>query len=157
MSKSSAVFVAATRQHVGKTSTCLGLVSGLTKRFGRVGFIKPVGQEHVKAENVRVDKDVKLVREHFSLTHCRLEQMSPVVIPAGYTRKYLDKVDGFGDTEQLYKINSSFAAIRDSSDFVVVEGTGHVGVGSICNVSNAQVAAMLGVRTALRVRLLRSR
>jgi BioD-like phosphotransacetylase family protein len=67
------IFVAATRQHVGKTSTSLALVSGLRKKFGKVGFIKPVGQQHVPAfsdsENkmIRVDKDVVLMREHFDL------------------------------------------------------------------------------------------
>eukprot|EP00957_Ditylum_brightwellii_P186925 14234890-Ditylum_brightwellii.AAC.1 len=40
------IYVAATKQHVGKTSVSLALVSGLKKRFGKVGFIKPVGQQH---------------------------------------------------------------------------------------------------------------
>ena len=39
------IFVAATKQHVGKTSVSLSLMSGLKKRFKKVGFIKPVGQE----------------------------------------------------------------------------------------------------------------
>lgn len=34
------VYIAATRQHVGKTSTSLALLSGLQKRFNRVGFMK---------------------------------------------------------------------------------------------------------------------
>lgn len=38
------IFVAATRQHVGKTTTSLAIMSGLQKRFDKVGFIKPVGQ-----------------------------------------------------------------------------------------------------------------
>lgn len=38
------IFVAATKQHVGKTSTSLALLSGLQKRFDKVGFIKPVGE-----------------------------------------------------------------------------------------------------------------
>jgi len=41
------IFIAATKQHVGKTSVSLAMVSGLKKRFAKVGFIKPVGQEHV--------------------------------------------------------------------------------------------------------------
>lgn len=67
------IFVAATKQHVGKTTTSLAIMSGLQKRFGRVGFIKPVGQQHVEVnsgkgdEMLRVDKDVCLVKEHFRL------------------------------------------------------------------------------------------
>jgi len=68
------IFVAATRQHVGKTTTSLAIMSGLQKRFEKVGFIKPVGQQHVEVksgkgddETLRVDKDVCLVKEHFHL------------------------------------------------------------------------------------------
>jgi len=43
-----AIFIAATGQNVGKTTICLGLPAGLRKRFSRVGFIKPVGQQHVE-------------------------------------------------------------------------------------------------------------
>ena len=41
------IYVAATKQHVGKTTTSLALMAGLQKRFPKVGFIKPVGQQHV--------------------------------------------------------------------------------------------------------------
>ena len=66
------ILVAATRQHVGKTTLSLALMSGLRKRFGdRVGFIKPVGQEHVRpaGEAFSVDKDVELMRMYFGLDH----------------------------------------------------------------------------------------
>jgi AAA domain len=43
------LFVAATRQHVGKTTVSLALINGLKKRFKEVGFIKPVGQQHVSS------------------------------------------------------------------------------------------------------------
>lgn len=35
------IFVAATRQHVGKTTVSLALLSGLQKRYEKVGFVKP--------------------------------------------------------------------------------------------------------------------
>ena len=37
-----AVFIGATGQHVGKTTTCLGVVSALQRRFDNVTFMKPV-------------------------------------------------------------------------------------------------------------------
>jgi hypothetical protein len=83
------IFVAATKQHVGKTTTSLALLSGLKKRFEKVGFIKPVGQQHLKVPGsgnqgaIRVDKDVVLMREHFDLSHIEYQDMSPVIIPQG--------------------------------------------------------------------------
>jgi len=44
------VFVAATQQNDGKTTTSLGLFSALRRKFGRIGFIKPVGQRFVDIE-----------------------------------------------------------------------------------------------------------
>ena len=86
------IYIAATRQHVGKTTTSLAILSGLAKRFDKIGFVKPVGQQHVKVasnisgEEIRVDKDVELVKEHFHLDHLSYECMSPVLIPSGYTK-----------------------------------------------------------------------
>jgi hypothetical protein len=94
------------------------------KRVGRVAYIKPVGQETVESESLHIDKDVKLVRDCFGLAH-RLGHMSPVVVPPGFTREYLDRCeDPELLTDQLSRIRTSFAAVCDGSDFVVAEGTG---------------------------------
>ena len=90
------VFVAASRQHVGKSSSCLGIVNACVGRFGKCGFIKPVGQRTVPVlgndgAEIRVDKDVKLMREFFNIED-EYASMSPVVVPSGYTKKYIDGV-----------------------------------------------------------------
>jgi phosphate acetyltransferase len=54
--KKKAIFVAATGQNVGKTTTCLGIISGLKKKYDLVGFMKPVGQEHIETENTRFSR-----------------------------------------------------------------------------------------------------
>ena len=51
--KEKGFFVAATGQNVGKTTVCLGLVSGLKKRLASVGYMKPIGQEHIETESGR--------------------------------------------------------------------------------------------------------
>lgn len=147
MKNKRAVFVASTGQNVGKTTTCLGLLSGLKKLYPRVAFMKPVGQEHVETETgLHVDKDVILFKEHFGLG-CPYEEMSPVLFPPGFTKKILEgEVDG---KELSEKISRSFNTLKNSHDFVLVEGTGHVGVGSIANLNNAQVASMLDLSVIL--------
>ena len=142
-----AFFVAATGQHVGKTTTCLGLVSGLKKRHKNVGFFKPIGQEHVETETgVHVDKDVVLFKEHFNLSD-DYATMSPVLFPRGFTRKYLD--GKINEEELALNIQSSYDSIAKKNDAIVVEGTGHVGVGSIVNFSNARVATQLDIHLIL--------
>lgn len=137
----SSVYVAATGQNVGKTTVCLGLVAGLKKRVKSVGFLKPVGQEYIETETgAHVDKDVVLFKTHFKL-ESSYREMSPVLFPRGFTRDYLDgKVNR---KDLIAKINGSYQAITSCNHFTIIEGTGHTGVGSIVDLNNAQVAAML--------------
>ena len=136
-----AFFVAATGQNVGKTTTCLGLLSGLKKRYNEVGFLKPIGQEYVETETgSHVDKDVLLFKSFFKLS-ASYEEMSPVLFPKGFTRDFLDgKVDHRDLTD---KISQAFRSIASQNRFTIIEGTGHTGVGSIVDLNNAQVAALL--------------
>ncbi len=141
--KKNAVFIAATGQNVGKSTLCLGTLAALRKRYSSVGFIKPVGQQHVKIDgNINVDKDVVLFKEYFHLEEA-WEDMSPVIIPRGFTRDYLDKkIDSL---ELNDHIMHAFDRIYAKHPFTLVEGTGHVGVGSIVQLNNAQVARSLGL------------
>lgn len=147
------IFVAATRQHVGKTTCSLALISGLKKRFDKVGFIKPVGQQHVevKSDNqqtiIRVDKDVCLVREHFNLDHIDYEYMSPVIIPEGYTRKFVDGEISL--KSQIEDVETAMERVTAASDVVLLEGTGHCAVGSIVGLNNAKVASLVGADMVL--------
>lgn len=145
--KKNAVFIAATGQNVGKTTLCLGLIAALKKRFPSVGFIKPVGQRHVKVDGqINVDKDAVLFKQHFQL-QSSWSNMSPVIIPSGFTRSYLD--NEVTEEDMLKKICSAFKTISSNHDYTIVEGTGHVGVGSIFNLNNARVAAELGLGVIL--------
>lgn len=142
-----AIFVASTGQHVGKTTVCLGLVSGLRSRFSKVGFMKPVGQELIETPTgAHVDKDVALLSDYFHL-HSHEEVMSPVLLPRGFTRDYLDGKVHLSHLKD--KIIRSFHRLQTESDVTVIEGTGHCGVGSIVELSNADVAALLNIPVIL--------
>lgn len=138
-----AIFIAATGQNVGKTTLCLGIIAALKRRYPSVGFIKPVGQQHVSvADGTMVDKDVVLFKEHFHLT-ANWCDMSPVIIPSGFTRDFLDRK--VTEEHMCQKIREAFVKVSEANAYTVVEGTGHVGVGSIVNMNNARVAAELGL------------
>jgi len=137
------IFIAATGQNVGKTTICLGVIAALNQRFSKVGFIKPVGQRHQTIEpGIEVDKDVRLFKMHFNMSS-DWKDMSPVIIPSGFTRRYLN--GEMCENQMLETIIASYARIASEHDYTIVEGTGHVGVGSIINLSNAKVAAALNL------------
>ncbi len=141
------IFIAATGQNVGKTTLCLGIIAGLMKRYSKVGFIKPVGQQHIKIDDgTMVDKDAVLFKKNFNL-EADWHDMSPVIIPTGFTREYLD--GSVTEDSLLKEIESSYQKIWQANDYTIVEGTGHVGVGSIIGLNNAKVAALLGLEVVI--------
>lgn len=143
MSRKNGIFIAATGQNVGKTTLCLGMMAVLQKRYANVGFIKPVGQQHVQVEGgINVDKDVILFKEYFQLP-ADWSDMSPVIVPSGFTKNFLDQA--ISEDTLLVKIHQSYNRIKSKNTYMVVEGTGHVGVGSIINLNNAKVASELGL------------
>jgi len=139
------VYIAATRQNDGKTTASIGLMAALHKRFDKLGFIKPVGQRYIEVAGERIDADAALMREVYGCDN-ELRDMSPVAVDRKFTRRYIDKPD----PQQLEKrICDAFAHVAEGKDMVVIEGTGHAGVGSVFDLDNARVASMLHAPTVL--------
>jgi BioD-like phosphotransacetylase family protein len=139
------IFIAATRQNDGKTTVSLGLISAFKKRFKKVGFIKPVGQRYVMDHGYKVDEDSVLIEKVCGMK-CPLKYMSPIAIEKGFTEKYIQR----GNRDILVRnIISSFERISKNKKVVVIEGTGHAGVGSVFDLSNAQVANLLGAKVII--------
>lgn len=130
------IYVAATSQHVGKTTTTLGLVAGLLKKGINVGYCKPVGQQFLDINNLRVDKDTLLFSD---LIHFELDPNlhSPVILGKGATQLFLDHPEQFKLDQ---RIKNAANTLDEQYDMIIFEGTGHPGVGSVANVSNAHVA-----------------
>ena len=77
--RAESIFVAATNQHVGKTTSTLGLASAMQQMGINVGYCKPVGQQYLDFNNLRVDKDTVLFAEllNFDIVP---ELHSPVIL-----------------------------------------------------------------------------
>ena len=139
MSVGQRVFVAATGQNRGKTTASLGLTAAIIARGSRTGFIKPVGQRYLVVEGTRADEDAVLMKAVFDLPDA-LDDMSPVTLPRHFTTDYiLGKVSE--DLEQ--EVTDAAARVGAGKDLLVIEGTGHAGVGAVVGLSNARVAALL--------------
>lgn len=141
------IYIAATSQHVGKTTTTLGLVGGLLKMGRNVGYCKPVGQQFLDINNLRVDKDTLLFSD---LIDFQLDPdlHSPVILGQGATQLFLDNPENYNLDE---RIRNAANKLDDAHDFVIFEGTGHPGVGSVANVSNAHVAKLVNAGVVMVV------
>ncbi len=139
------VFIAATRQNDGKTTTSLGLLAAMQKKFPRIGYIKPVGQRYVEIAEQKIDEDTVLMDSVYQL-NCPLVDMSPIAIEPDFTRKYLESANY---DALVRKIQKAFDRVSWEKDFVLCEGSGHAGVGSVFDLSNARVAKILGAKVII--------
>ena len=147
------VFVLGTERNIGKTVTCMGIISKLLSpehgyAIGDIGYLKPVGQQTVKVVNMKgvtldVDKDAVLLTTLLNVERTDYADLSPVVWRGGSTAAFIDEAAA-GDPGQcrealLAKIREAYDHVATGRRIVIVEGTGQPGVGSVAGISNADV------------------
>jgi BioD-like phosphotransacetylase family protein len=133
------LYLAATGQNRGKTTAALGLYDGFVRRGLQAGFMKPVGQRTVIDQGEPADEDAVLMRVTFGLTE-PYSVLSPVHIPRGFTKAY---IAGEVVEDLPARIDRAHRTFADH-DVLLIEGTGHTGVGAVIGLSNAAVAQQLG-------------
>ena len=141
------LFIAGTGQHSGKTLVSLGLVMHARSTGMEARYMKPVGQRTVEMDG----RDGGRRRGRCSSNVCDLptspKLASPITLPSGFTRDFL--LAGKQPDELEQRIMDGFAEVSDGADIVIVEGTGHAGVGSVVDLSNARVASLLGAEVII--------
>ncbi len=131
------VFIAATGMNCGKTTTSLSLMHRARKKYSRVGFVKPIGPKSIVYNGQIADKDAVLMARYFNKLD-DLHLMSPLVLKQGDTRRILE-----GEIDRELLIRQMFDAIAEldaKNDFLIIEGAGHTGVGSVLGCNNARIA-----------------
>jgi BioD-like phosphotransacetylase family protein len=141
------IFIAATRMNDGKTTTSLALFAALRNLTSKVGFIKPVGQRFVEFAGQKVDEDSVLLDQIFDV-EVPIEAMSPIAIHSTFTREFLDDPTT-KHAEYIDTMCRAFDRAAFEKEFIIIEGTGHAGVGSVFNLSNADVAKRLQAKVII--------
>src|SRR5205807_9800526 len=74
---------------------------------------------------------------------CPLVDMRPIAVAPNFTRRYLES----SHYDVLVKrIQTAFDRIAWEKDFVLCERSGHAGLGSVFDLSNARVAKLIGAK-----------
>ena len=131
------IYVAASNQHVGKTTSTLGLVSTLLQKDINVGYCKPVGQKYLM--DVLVDKDTLLFADLIKFD-VEPSLHSPVVLPSRTVQNFIKNPDEHDFEERIIRAKEE---LNQRHEVTIFEGTGHPGVGSVVSLSNARVAKLL--------------
>lgn len=141
------LFIAATRMNDGKTTTSLGLFGALRSAGHNVGYIKPVAQRIIELEGEQVDEDSRLLNVVYDVK-IPAAAMSPVAIDPNFTRRYLDEPEVL-HPQVTDRICRAFDRAAFQRDIIIIEGSGHAGVGSVFDCSNAANAKLLGSKALL--------
>ena len=140
------IFIGATGQHCGKTTISLSLMHLARKKYGRVGFMKPLGPKWIEFNGKIVDKDAAMFSSVFGVEE-DVELMSPVTLAPGTTRRFLDgEIDSAAPRKA---IRAACDELEKKYDFLIIEGAGHGGVGSVIGMNNAQIAIELNAPVLL--------
>lgn len=140
-------YVAATNQHVGKTTSTLGLAAIYRSMGYNVGYCKPVGQHFIDLDTLRVDKDTLLFADLLGFK-LQPDYHSPVILGSGATTAFLDHPEKYNYREDVM---AAAKYLHENHELVIYEGTGHPGVGSVVNLSNADVANILDLGVVMIV------
>jgi cobyrinic acid a,c-diamide synthase len=130
------IFVAGDRSQVGKSSVCLGLLGSLLSKGydpSSIAYIKPATQ----------CEKPQLLWKFCASQGIACEGVGPIVYYPGFTRAFLN-----GETESreefIRKTVAAVDKIAAGKRLVVIDGVGYPAVGSICGLSNADVALATG-------------
>ncbi|MFZ2949422.1 MAG: AAA family ATPase [Desulfuromonadaceae bacterium] len=140
------IFIGATGQHCGKTTISLSLMHLAQKKYARVGFMKPIGPKWIEFNGKIVDKDAAMFASVFGVEE-DVELMSPVTLEPGTTRRFLD--GGIDPETPRRAILAACGELEKKYDFLIIEGAGHGGVGSVVGMNNARIAADLNAPVLL--------
>jgi len=134
------IFIGATGQHCGKTTISLSLMHLARRKYQRVGFMKPIGPKCITYRGLIMDKDAAMMASVYGLDQ-DAHLMSPMTLVHDTTRRFLD--GELAPDAPRTAILQACSELEKRYDFLIIEGAGHGGVGSVVGVNNAQVAAML--------------
>ncbi|CAK4117791.1 unnamed protein product [Aphanomyces euteiches] len=131
------LFIGGDKSQVGKSTVCLGLLGSLLElgyKPSELAYIKPATQ-------CELPQLVSRFCEHYGID---ARPIGPVVFYSGFTRSFLEQPNPTqASTDLLAQIVAAVDEISKDKRVVLIDGVGYPSVGSICGISNADVAAAL--------------
>ena len=134
------IYIAGAGKDAGKTTLSLGLLKELNGKLPKgVSFIKPLGQKTTLVQGEQVGQDSWFVDKALGMG-LSFEHSAPFAASAGAASRYIKLGEPTGIPG---KIRRAYKHLSRKGQTVLVEGTGHPGVGSVFDLSNARVAQIL--------------
>jgi len=140
------LLITATEESTGKTAIALALATIAHERGQSVGYMKPKGTRLQSNVGKTLDEDPMLARELLDLD-AEMHELEPVV----YSPTFIDgAIRGQEDPAELREqIETQFQGLAEGRDLMVVEGGGSLSTGGIVDLTDADIADLLGANVVL--------
>ncbi|OQS03399.1 hypothetical protein THRCLA_04300 [Thraustotheca clavata] len=131
------LFIAGDKSQVGKSTTCMALLGALLQlgyQPHELAYIKPATQCEAP----------QMISSFCEFHGIDAVPIGPVVFYSGFTRAFIEGNDRQEASKMLLEqIQDKVNELSLHKRIVLIDGVGYPSVGSICGVSNAQVATAL--------------
>ena len=139
------LYITGTQRDVGKTTLSIGLSHKFRQDGLRVGYIKPLGQRVKEIAGQSLHDDAVVISKILGdPSHTQAEMA--LALPRGQVEK---EIFGMHSAELKEKIKKNCEDLNREHDIVIIEGMGHVAMGSCIGVSGADVAQITGAKAVL--------
>ncbi len=139
------LYITGTQKDVGKTTLSVGLSHKFRQKGLKVGYIKPLGQRVKEVGGQSLHDDALVISKILGdPSHTQAE--IALALPRGRVEK---QIFNMNSTELMEKIRGYCDVLKRDHDVVIIEGMGHVAMGSCVGVSGADVARIAGAKAIL--------
>ncbi|NOK57463.1 MAG: phosphotransacetylase family protein [Chloroflexi bacterium AL-W] len=132
------LYVASTETFVGKSATCIGLLTHAQRDGYTVSYMKPISVSAKHTEETVMDEDASFIRNYFGIS-TPLDQVAPVLVTQGL----IEQIMRSQGTDFAKRIQEAYVAVSRDTDFVVLEGTNTWAEGGLLGLTGDQVSDML--------------
>mgnify|MGYP003387754763 CR=1 FL=1 len=138
------LFISGDRASVGKSTVCLGVLASLLYgSYTNEGTHKLLPQALAYINPVTQREDDTIVTKFCRSVGIDCVPVGPVVFYKGFTRAFLSDECEYSREQYLEQIIQKVKSLKLNKKLVVVDGVGYPSVGSICQLSNADVCSVL--------------
>ncbi len=138
------LYVVGTQRDVGKTTFCIGLIAALREQGLSIGYTKPLGQRILNVAGQDMHEDAVVVSRAMHLDMSTASTAVP--LPPGRVEK---EIYNLQTAKLVDRISEVSRRLRAEYELVVVEGMGHVAMGSCLKLSAAHVAHIFEAKAIL--------
>ncbi len=140
------LLITATEESTGKTAIALALATIARDRGQSVGYMKPKGTRLQSNVGKTLDEDPMLARELLDID-AEMHELEPIV----YSPTFIDgAIRGREDPAELREqIKTQFDGLAEGRDLMVVEGGGSLSTGGIVDLTDPEIADLLGANVVL--------